>query len=263
MTDKEMARLEIINQYQDTIRDIYDEENLKCLRGDNDSYKIKDKPILLWHSQVTRKCKITYGFEQFENIDDLLLCSDEIMHFTAQLYLFRPYLNNPLKDAFKTDSGMVVYPNNQNLAAKRYYIYSDIVSEKLYNYWQRIGNLIGAFFPKLINPDRVYFSSAFDIIPKEYHHLDSYKWLKNFRDTTFKQINDKRREVVHYSSSDTDLKYKHIFSRGNQAEIEKWVNERHEIPDFFKMQIELSLEGFYQTMLMLEEIDKVIFKDVK
>lgn len=258
-----MNRQDIIWLYQDEIRKVYDEETLHCLRGDGDSYQIKDKSILLWHSTVTRKCKLKYGlFDQFNNIDDLLSYSDQVMHFTAQLYLYRPYINNPLTAAFQTSSGMWVYPNNQNLEAKRYYMYADMVSEKLYSYWHRIGDLIAAFFPDLIKPERVFFATAFDIIPKEYHHLDSYKWLKEFRETTFKIINSKRKEIVHYTSSDTGLKYKLIFNKGNKEDVEAWVKERHEIADFYKEQIAISLEGFYQTVTMLEEIDKTLFKDI-
>ena len=257
-----MDKREIIHQYQDIIRNVYEEEALQCLRGDNDSYKIKDKSILMWHSQVTRRCVVKYQvLDQFKNIDDLLLCSDEVLHFTGQLYLYRPYINNPIQDAFNTSS-MNVYPNRQNLEAKRYYMYADIASEKLYSYWHRVGDLIAAFFPDLIKPERVYFPTAFDIIPKDFHHLDSYIWLKNFRENDYKKINAKRKEIVHYSSSDTDLKYKHLFTKGSKEEVQKWIEERHQIPDFFKRQIEVSIEGFYQTLKMLEEIDKIIFNDV-
>lgn len=257
-----MNRRDIIWHYQDLIKEVYKEENLHCLRGDGDSYLIKGKEILLWHSQVTRRCMIKFGqFDQFKNVDDLLLRSDEVMHFTAQLFLYRPFINNPISDAFST-STMTVYPNNQNLEAKRYYMYADIVSEKLYSYWHRIGDMIAAFFPNLIKPDRVYFATAFDIIPKEFHDLEGYKWLKDFRENAFKQINGKRKEIVHYTSSDTDLKYKHLFTKGSKEEIEKWIEERNQIPDFFRAQLEVSIEGFYQTLSMLQEIDKVVFKDI-
>lgn len=259
-----MSRQNIIWEYQNAIKGIYREENINCLRGENESYLIKDRPILLWHSQVTRKCKLKYQtFDQFKNIDDLLLYSDQVMHFTAQLYLYRPYLNNPLDDAFAMQSGMMVYPNYQNLEAKRYNMYTDIVSEKLYSYWHRIGDLIAAFFPELIKPERVFFATAFDIIPKEYHNIESYKWLKNFRETTFKEINSKRKEIVHYTSSDTESKYKLMFNKGEREEVETWVSERHRIADEFKNQIDISIEGFYQTMLMLEEINKTLFADIE
>lgn len=259
-----MEKQEIFIEYQKAVREIYEEENLLCLRGEKDNYELMGKPILSWHSQVTRKCKVKYQqFDNFKNIDDLLLRSDEIMHFTAQLYLIRPYINNPLDDRhYVSGWERWVYPNNQNLEAKRYYMYGDITFQNLYNYWHRIGNLIAAFFPNLINSDRVYFHTAFDIIPQQYHGLESYKWLKNFRETEYRQLNNKRREIVHYTSSDTDLKYKHIFSKGTKEDIEAWVAERHQIPDYFKKQIQFTLEGFWQTLTMLEEIDKVLFNDI-
>ncbi len=258
-----MNRHTIIQLYQDTIITIYHEENLTCLRGLDNNYQLKDKQFLQWHSEVTRKCRVKYQkFNAFKNIDDLLLYSDEVMYFTAQLYLYRPYINNPLREAFRHQQ-KIVYPNNQNFEAKRYNIYSDIAMEKLYSYWHRIGDLIASFFPDLIKPERVYFPTAFDIIPETFHNHDSYKWLKEFREITYKKLNGKRKEIVHYTSSDTDVRYKHLSVATEKEGIEKWIEARNSIPDFFKEQMPISLEGFYQTITLLEIIDKEMFKDIE
>jgi len=259
-----MKRHQSIINYDLAINEVWVEENLKYLRGENDNYEIKDKNLLVWHSAVTRRAKIKYNgrFNDFKNIDELLLYSDEIMHFTAQLYLYRPYLNNPLRDQY-TIGSITTYPNYHNLEAKRYYMYSDIVLQKIYSYWDRIGDLIAAFFPDLITPERVYFVTAFDIIPTEFHDIQSYKWLKEFRENSFKKLNNKRKEIVHYTSSDTQLKYDHLSVSRNRLEIEAWISERNAIPDYFKTQITLSIEGFYQTLSFLEEVDKRLFSDIE
>ena len=101
------------------------------------------------------------------------------------------------------------------------------------------------------------------IIPEQFHQHDSYKWLKEFRETTYKKLNGKRKEIVHYTSSDTDIRYKHLNVATEKEGIEKWVEERNSIPDFFKEQMPILLDGFYQTITLLEIIDKEIFKDVE
>lgn len=257
-----MNNNEIIWAYHGAIQDIYRLESLKCLRGENDSYMIKDKQILLWHSSVTRRCMIKYEFDRSKNLDDLLLHSDEIMHFTAQLYLYKPYLNDPIKDAVIT-SVTPIYPNIQNFEAKRYYMYTDIVCEKLYSFWHRIGDLIASFFPNLISKNRIYFTTAFDVIPKEYHDHESYIWLKYFRENEYKELNEKRREIVHYSSTNTQSLYSHLFDVGDKQEIEKWIQERGEITEFSKRHLYLSLDGVYHTLTLLEHIEKIIFNDIE
>ena len=238
--------------------------DLKCLRGQNNDYKLKGKEILAWHHNATRKCNVKYNgqFSYFKNIDDLMQCSDEILYFTAHTYLYRPFINDPLKDAYPFGDH-ITYPNFQNLEAKRYYMFCDIVIEKLYNYWDRIGDLIGSFFPESIKHKDVYFARAIDIVPKEFQDNDPFKWLYKFKDTDYKEINDKRRDVVHYSSSDTELRHKHIFNSSDRHEIEKWIKERNAMPDFSKRQIELTIEGFYQTICLLEIISVEKFKDIE
>lgn len=256
---------ELINEYQLAILDIYKQEDIQCLRGFDNKYKIKNKQIIMWFFDVTRRCNIKYplNFNYFKNIDDLLLCSDEIMHFTGQLYLYRPFLNNPLIDAIRTVSGKLIFPNLQNLEAKRYYMYSDIAYEKIYNYWDRIGDLIASFFPEQIKLERVFFTTALDKVPKEFQSNDAYKWLLNFKENGYHMLNSKRKDIVHYTSSNTNGKYSHLFNSGNKKDIIKWVEERHSIADKLKEQIRLTIDGFYYTLLFLEAIDNTLFEDIE
>lgn len=259
-----MNRKDVIWKLQETIIEIYKEEKLQCLHRIENDYKIKDKTILIWHSDVTRKSKVKWEmqFDYHKNIDDLLLCSDEILYFTANLYLYRPYINSPLLDSHPFVD-KTLYPNLQNLEAKRFYMFCDIVSEKVYNYWDRIGDLIASFFPDLIKPERVFFPSIIEKIPKQFHGLESFIWLKSFKENEYKGLNEKRKQVVHYTSSDTAFKHKHLYNSTNKEEVEKWVKERDEIPDFYKKHINLSIEGFYQTLTFLEEIGKELFESIE
>jgi len=143
-----MTTLELIDLFQSRIIEIYKEECLKCLRGfEEDDYFYNGKNILLLHSEATKNLK--QEFNQFENIENLLFISDEIMYFTSQLYFYRPYLNNPLENPIHS-KGTVYYPYNMGLPDKRYFMFSEIVFEKVYAFWSQITQLLAASLIKCI-----------------------------------------------------------------------------------------------------------------
>ena len=72
-------------------------------------------------------------------------------------------------------------------------MFADIVSQKIYNYWDRIGDLIASFFPDKLKTDKVYFSTAIKYIPIEFQESPNYGWLKDFKDTHYKKLNRRRK----------------------------------------------------------------------
>jgi hypothetical protein len=257
-----MERKELLWKFQETIIEIYNEFGINSLRGINAEYSLNGKQIIVWYHDVTRKssCQNHEVFNYIKNFDDLLFCSDELLYFTAHLFLYKPFINDPLKDRFKF-SGKMVYPNHQNMEAKRYNMFADITSQKAYNYWDRIGDLIASFFPKLIKPHQVFFSKAIEIIPAEFQKSENYLWLKRFKENEYVQLNKLRKQIVHYITSDTTYKHGHLNASKDIKEIIKLQNERELLPDFYKHHISLTLIGFDKTLSFLEEINPVLFKD--
>lgn len=258
-----MNTKELLWKYQKAIQAIYEEQKLTCLSGLHNEYVINGKEIFIWHNEVTRKCAIKYGghFHYMKNLDDILFCSDELLYFTASLYLYRQYINNPIEEAFRFGDGMV-YPNFQNLYAKRYSMLSDVVGQKAYNYWDRIGDLIASFFPDKIESHKVFFTTALDVIPQDFKESKNYSWLMEFKETGYKELNGKRKQIVHYSTTETEYKYEHLKGSGNKEAMEKLQHEREALADFYKQHIALTLSGFEKTLLLLEEISNKLFSDV-
>jgi hypothetical protein len=193
-------------------------------------------------------------------MDDIFFCSTELLFFTANLYLYRPYINNPLKDAFPAGDG-IVYPNYQNLAGNRYHMFADVASQAAYNFWDRIGDLIASFFPDKIEPDKVFFPVAIDIVPEHLQGSNHFSWLKKFKDTDYRELNTKRKQVVHYTTLDTEFKYGHVRSLEDRQAIESLQGEREALADFYKRHISLTLAGYEKTLLFLEEMSTKLFAD--
>jgi len=259
-----MNNQDLIWKLQDRINDICDNEKLSCLRGIDNKYLVNGRQIIMWYTNSTRKCSIKYSncFDYSKNFDDLLICSDELMYFAAHLFLYRPFMNNPLNDRYD-HGGKNVYPNYQNLEAKRFCMYADIASEKAYNYWDRIGDLIASYFPDIINPHRVFFTTAIQNVPNCYKSSENYLWLLNFKENEYLELNKIRKQIVHYSSSNTAFKYDHLEKVMDQKFMEMLINSRFQVAEFYKKQIDLTITGFEKTLLFLEELNNILFNDIE
>jgi hypothetical protein len=246
-------RASIIHQLQDEINVIYKDEQLESIAGLNQSYMINGKQVLAWHGQIATKSKpLNPNFNFIQSFDDCAICFDEVMYFTAHLYLYRPFINNPIFNAVNVN-GTTFYPNNQNLAAKRYHMYINIVYEKLYNYWDKIGDLIAAHFPNDIKPEEVYYSTAINVARRYFKNSTSLNWHITFRDSGYKEINGKRKKTVHYSGSDTEYRWNHIQHFTNEQELLKMQQELLSLPDKFKQQMLNMKQGLYNCFAFLEE----------
>lgn len=255
-----MTNSELIWEYQRRIVEIYKNEDLTCLSGFDNTYQLNGKNILVWHSDVTRKCAVKYGghFDYFQNFDDLVFCSQELMYFTAHLFLYRPFLNDPLKDGHLF-YGKMIYPNNQNMEAVRYSMYADVVSERAYNYWDRIGDLIASFFPGSLEQHKIFFPTAIQAIPTEFHNSANYQWLKDFKEGEYIRLNEQRKEIVHYTTTATKFKQQHLEKVSDKTGMEKLLADRMNIADFYKEHINLTLLGFEKTLSFMEEISPTLF----
>jgi hypothetical protein len=263
-TEIEMKPDELIWEYHKLHQKIYADYGLTSLSGLNNEFKLNGRELLVWHGEATRKCSVKYNgqFYHMKNFDDLLFCSEELLYFTASLYLYRPYINNPLKEAFPFSGGMI-YPNFQNHYAKRYSMFANVASQSVYNFWDRVGDMIAAFFPDKIDPSRVFFATAMDTIPIQFHTSENYCWLDNFRKTDYKELNERRKQVVHYTTTETDYKYQHLEKgSSNREAMEKIQAEREALPDFYKKHIDLTLHGMARTLSLLEEITNTLFTDI-
>jgi|JI7StandDraft_1071085.scaffolds.fasta_scaffold147481_2 hypothetical protein len=249
--------------YQKAIIEIYKEQQMKSLSGIDKNYVVNDRQIVAWFYDIVRKGEKKFPDVNFHKLfDDLIFCSDEILHFTAQLFLYAPFMNNPLHDGHWFYDRMV-YPNIQNLEAKRFSMFANTVSEKVYNYWDRIGDLIASYFPDKIDPKRVFFPTAIEIIPEKYHNSENYKWLLNFKESEYKTVNNKRKEIVHYLTHDTDFRHKHLSNSSSEEELVILLAERDELPNFYKSHINTTLDGFEKTMLLIEEITAEDLNDIE
>ncbi len=253
------TKKEAIKSYYQAIQDVYDEKGLRCIRGLNNENEIDGKNVLMWHHEAIfpfqQKNK---DFNFLKNEFDIKLVSDEILYFTASTYLYLPYINEPIQDRYKMPGGGYIYPNDQNIFAKRYDMYIDVAFEKIYNFWDRIGDLIAACLAPDLDERKVYFSTAIDNVPEVLKEDENYKWLLAYRNNQYKSLNEKRRNVVHYYSTGTNFQHEHIFSATDLEKLKKIIAERKGISDFLKNNIEETIEGYTKTLELLKSAQEKV-----
>jgi hypothetical protein len=250
---------ELIRFHQNKIEDIYEERSLRCIRGLNNENEINGRNVLTWHHKaVSFFQKRNDSFNFFKNEQDIKLVSDEIIYFVANAYLYLPYINDPIEDRFKTDEGNEIYPNYQNMHSKLYDMYVDVAFEKIYNFWDRIGDLIAACLVPDLDDRRVYFTSVIDKIPHILENNENFKWLLNYRNNSYKSLNDTRKEVVHYFSTGTNFQHDHIYFSTDLDKLTKIIDERKRIPEFLKKCIDEAIEGYTKTLDFLIDSQKLV-----
>ncbi|MBT1706538.1 Cthe_2314 family HEPN domain-containing protein [Chryseosolibacter indicus] len=256
-------RHKIIWDFQREIVKIYEEQQLDSIEGLDRQFTVNGQNILALFFDTVRKGQVKYqGFDFHKSFDDICFCCDEIMYFTGQLYLYEPYLYNPLLYGYPFAGG-ILYPYSRTIENKRFNMAANTVSEKVYNYWDRIGDLLATYFPELIKPDKAYFTTTIDKIPDDFHDSPNYQWLKTFRDDEFKDLNEKRKQIVHYISVDTTFKWNHAKDPFDRAEIEKMLAEQKALPRYFKKHLELSVKGLEKTIGLIQEITDNRLADVE
>ena len=247
----------LINEINTKIVSIYKNENLTPLRGLNDSYELSGKQILVWHGDVTRHVWNHYNghFDYNQNIDDLLFSSDEIVYFTAHLYFYVPYINTPIKDAYLAGDKMI-YPVFNNLPGKRYDMYLGVVFEKVYNYWDRIGDLIASFFPDVFRGN-VFFPSTIKKLAIEFPDNPDLNWLLDFVENQYSDFNLQRIDVVHYVSKNTQQKWEQLGQVGDYEKSLELTTKILSFPEYFKEMNELCKLGFEKALNFLEKVNEI------
>lgn len=142
-------------------------------------------------------------------------------------------------------------------------MFAGVTSQIAYNFWDRIGDLIASFFPDNFKPYDIYFPKVIDAIPTEFKNEEGYLWLKQIKENEYLELNKMRKQIVHYTTLDTEFKNKHLEYSNDRDAIESLQNEREYIADFYKNHISLTLTGFEKTLLFLEAVNHKLLNNLE
>jgi len=241
----------IIDDYNRAIYDVYKAQSLISLQSNN--YTYKDINILT--------CPLNPNYQEekfnhFINLWDLINCSNDLMYFTSQLILHQNLINNPLKEFIEFGNEEVLSLYHQNLYDHRYSIFITCCFEKCYNYWDRIGDRIASFYPDLLKIHQVDFSRIIERVNSMGNKNENFQWLLNFKNNEYQQLNNHRKDLVHYFQYEANFRYEHMMHCSDIEYLKSLWKEKTEFPVYFKNHLEFAVEGYYQMYNFLESLQK-------
>ena len=239
----------IIDEYNKAIFDVYKSESLSSLQSNN--FKYEDINILTCPQNPKYQ---EPKFNHLINLWDLINCSNDLMYFTAQLLLHQNFINNPLKEYIEFGNEEVLSLYHQNLYDHRYSIFITCCFEKCYNYWDRIGDRIASFYPELLKIHQVDFARIIEEVNSFRIENENFQWLLNFKNNEYQQLNNHRKNLVHYSQYEANFRFEHAIKSTDIENLKKLWKEKSEFPEYFKSHLEFAVEGYYHMYKFLESM---------
>lgn len=249
--------MKFIQEYQQKLYEIYLRENLICL-SDWELVKFDGKNALQF---VSENCSSVRSRVNSEGIFDLITddlissISQDIKFSLGNIYLYKELgINDFLNEQLTTPQGKTVFTYRQSLGDRRFFFYVSVGFEKLYNFWDRIGDLLCLSLDLDIETRSIYFPTVIKKIEESNFSSENFEFLKNFSEGEYKEVlNRLRKLIVHYRQKDTYFRFEWMKHINDKEAIEKLQQEKDELPELLKKQMKLTIKGFESTILLIKE----------
>lgn len=247
-----------LQEYEKELKEISEKENLFCL---SDFEKIQfDKENALGFKNIISKTREKFnekgGFDLLTH-DLIYSVPSDIKFSLSNVFLYSKYANNFLKEIAHYSDGTRYPTYFKKREDKRFFYYVNSTFEKLYNFWDRIGDLLELSFDINLPKKEIYFSRVIDEIDKKRLGSDNFSWLKNFRDGDYKNyLNKYRIKIVHYRQQDTYFFFEWLnnISKNDRLEIiAKLQKEKDDLPILLKKQLDNTNQGFENTIRLIKD----------
>lgn len=238
-----------LDRHHQRMLQIYDAHGLMCLSDNEYNY-----------DGINTFAVPDSGFQNplwsgYKNLRDIINCNQDLMYFTGNLFLYAPFINNPLDDVDTQTFNFPVSNYHQNWYDHRYCAFVSCCFEKAYNYWDRIGDLLYSFFPSLLTNIRsADFTRIVEAIANIGEKDSDFLWLSNFKSKQYSELNQYRRDVVHYYQYETTFHDAHIQNCTKLDKIAELWESKRSLPEYFKNHLELSCQGCVRVYAYLNKV---------
>ncbi len=184
-------------------------------------------------------------YSDFKLLHEMDFITQDLKYIIGTLFLLRPYINNPAAE------------NNtysQTVGDRRYLMHVTFGLQAIYNFWDRIGDLLWHYFSTNLAERDVYFNRVIERIPEPYNKTSSYLDLKSIYDTDLKSVMRDRIETVHYFQPESRHYWGHVENYHEKDKIKEMFEEKFGYADLMKKNLALAIKGFE---LMLNLIDQL------
>lgn len=184
--------------------------------------------------------------------------SSDIRFALANAYLYFPKANNFLKEIVIQPNGKRIPTYFMKIEDKRFYFYVNISFEKLYMFWDRVGDILAKSFQLDIREDKIYFGTVISKLEDKLLLSESGKWLLEFYENEYSEIlNRLRIKIVHYRQKDTYFYLEWLsmvsMEKVNPDDIARLQFEKEQLLPLLKNQLHYANTGFGMMVRFIAE----------
>lgn len=183
-------------EYTKQLFKLYDEIGLKSIDDfhGEDEERWDGKNFMYWFTDITRKLPRENEFVEsdFKIYDDFVVLSGDIKFSAGMLHYLHPSITKA-HDQF-----------GATIIDRRYTMHIGYGYQSIYEFWDRIGDLLWHFFFTGIRQDSVYVGKVLNNIPAKYKTSDNYAKLTDLY-SDFKDHFGMRHDIVHHFTLGTQL----------------------------------------------------------
>jgi hypothetical protein len=241
-------------QFNEQIINTYGELGLAHLSQRN----INGKTSNVAFSEVLRKKKelSRLPYSDFKIHDEFDFISLDLKYVTAILYYLQPFIVNT-----RNTDGMY----HQNLADKRYLMYANFGYQTIYNFWDRIGDLLHLYYETGLSQEKVYLGRVLTNMKDPYnmdrHYVktnSSYIELKEMYDNVLKPFIDERNDAVHHFQLESKYFWGNIQYFDDEENRNKLDDEKQSYPEFMRNHLELFHKGFQLAIELINNLPDAV-----
>lgn len=247
----------LIGDYQASLVEIAQREGVVALSQYKEClFDGKHALELLQLADPVRQALKAGGSNDFDWIMDDLIndASSEVAFSLKNAYLYQPGINDFTQMESIAGQQFPVYM--QTLEDKRYLYFCGVALEKIYAFWDRIGDILNLTFDLGFPVDRVFFDRVISSLVKKGLVSESLDWLRDFKDGAYQDFGAKRHDVVHHRGLQSYFRKQHLLGVSRKVGLEYWdklQHEKQEYAAYLNGQRSLTIEGFSKTVYLIAE----------
>ena len=185
-----------------------------------------------------------FPYSVFKIHDEFIAISKDIKYVTGILLFLKPYII----DTEQSDGRYL-----QNLPDRRYLVYATFGLQSVYNFWDRLGDMLYLFFATTIKQNDVYFGRVFNQIPDQYKISKAYVELKEMYDE-MKDILNLRHNSVHHFQIETLHYWGNTQHYNNEEERNKLNADKFTYADKLKKSLEICNKAFVVALNLIDKL---------
>lgn len=234
--------LEEYRAYDEKIREIYRSTGMQHLH----ELKFGETNAAGYMIDIVRSKNIYQPMQssEFKIAHEMDFITCDIKYIAGVLLLLRPYINN----------NHLIQTYYQTIEDRRYLMYTAFGLQAVYNFWDRLGDLLWHYFPTKLAERDVFFDRVIKAIEPQYMLTEPYKKIVKLYEDEVKPVMAERKETVHYFQPEARHYWGNVEDYGNNKKTLEMYNQKYAYADMMKNQLKISCDAFKLTIELIEQL---------